>query len=67
MNQSVSERCQRQSVKETPEAKDQDQVRLQKTSVVHLFHESLLNVYNVLGTVPVIGNTEVNKDMSIKG
>lgn len=31
------------------------------------FYESLLNVYNVLGTVLVIRNTEVNKDMSIKG
>lgn len=61
MNQSVSERCQRQNVRERPETKDQGQVGLQKTKVVHLFLKSLLNVYSVLGTIPGIGNTEVKK------
>ena len=67
LNRSVSERCQRQSVRNRPEAKDQGPVRLQKTGVVHLFHKSFQDVYNVLGAIPGIGNTEVNKDISNKG
>lgn len=65
--QSVSGGHQSQGVRERPKAMDQGQIRLQKTNVVHLIWISLLNVYNMLGTIPGIGNTEVNKGRSIKG
>lgn len=67
LNQSVSERCQRQSVRKNLEAKDQGQVRLQKARIVHLLHKSLLNVYNMPGIIPGVGDTEVNKGMSVNG
>lgn len=65
--QSVSERCQRQGVRKRPKAMDQGQIRLPKTNAVHLFRNSLLNVCNMLGAIPDIGNTEVNEGGSVKG
>ena len=65
--QSVSERCQRQGVRERPKAMDQGQTRLVETNAVHLFQNLLPNVYNMLGSFPGLGNTEVNEDGSIKG
>lgn len=67
LNQSVSERCQRQSVRVWPEARDQGQVRLQKTKLF-IFSTDLYRMsVNVLGTILDPGKIEVNKDMSIKG
>lgn len=66
LRQSVSQRCQRQGVRERPKAMDQGPVRLPKTNV-HLFRNFLPHISNMLSSFPGIGNTEVNEARSTKG
>lgn len=67
LNQSVSERCQRQNVRIRPEARDQRQVRLQKTKLFIYFTDLYRMSVNVIGTILNTGKLEVNTGMSIKG